>query len=126
MIASVSTLARSSGATSPVNFSNFCIIFPCHRDHRVNLNNNSLFPLCALWLLKFSNIHEMPGDSRGGRHRRAHEVRTTAGALASLEIAVRRRGAALARFEPVGVHGQTHRASRFTPFETGVRENSVQ
>ena len=47
-------------------------------------------------------------------------------ALAAFEIAVRRRRAALARLQPVGVHRQAHRAARLAPFEAGVAENLVQ
>jgi energy-coupling factor transporter ATP-binding protein EcfA2 len=48
------------------------------------------------------------------------------GALTPFEIAVRGRRAALARLQPVGVHRQTHRATRLTPLEAGGDENLVQ
>ena len=47
-------------------------------------------------------------------------------ALAALEIAVRGRGAALARRELVGVHRQAHRAARLAPFEAGGEEDLVE
>ena len=43
------------------------------------------------------HVGEVAGDRRGGGHRRADEVRAAARALAALEVAVRGRGAALAR-----------------------------
>ena len=47
-------------------------------------------------------------------------------ALAALEVAVGGRGAALARLEPVGVHGQAHGAARLAPLETGRDEYPVE
>jgi hypothetical protein len=47
-------------------------------------------------------------------------------ALAALEIAVRGRGAALARLELVGIHRQAHRAARLAPLEAGLAEDLVQ
>src|SRR3954471_5205248 len=49
-----------------------------------------------------------------------------AATLAALEVAVRGRGAALARLEPVGVHGQAHRAALDAPFEAGLEEDLVE
>src|SRR3972149_5958494 len=64
-------------------------------------------------------VRSKPGaDCRGGA--------PAAGARASREMGVGRRGAAFARFEPVGVHRQAHRTTRLTPFETGVCENFIQ
>src|SRR5215471_6560565 len=47
-------------------------------------------------------------------------------ALAALEIAVRGRGAALARRELVRVHGEAHRAARLAPLEAGLDEDLVE
>ena len=47
-------------------------------------------------------------------------------ALAALEVAVRRTGAALTRRQLVGVHAETHRAARLPPLEAGFEQNSVQ
>src|SRR5258707_5976970 len=69
MIWSVSTLARSSGATRPFS--------------KVNLSISS--PL--------ANVDEVPGDRGRRGHLRAHEVGPAAGALAALEIALRLRTA---------------------------------
>src|SRR5258708_3775416 len=102
MIWSVSTLARSSGATRPFSTVNLSISSPP------------------------ANVDEVPGDRRRRSHLRAHEVRPAAGALAALEIAVRSRSAALARLEPVCVHAQAHGAAGFAPLETGVLEDPVK
>ena len=53
-------------------------------------------------------------------------VRPGRTALPSLEVAVRRRRADLAPFEPVGVHRQAHRAAGAAPFEAGVAEHAVE
>src|SRR4051794_39131360 len=47
-------------------------------------------------------------------------------ALAAFEIAARRRGAALAGPELVGIHRKAHRATRFAPVEACLDENLVQ
>src|SRR5947209_3042315 len=57
------------------------------------------------------HIHEVPFHRRGGRHLGAHEVGTPARALTAFEVAVRGRGAALARGELVVVHAQAHGAA---------------
>jgi hypothetical protein len=66
------------------------------------------------------------GDGGGGGHRRADQMGAAAGTLAAFEIAVGGRGAALARGEAVGVHGQAHRAARLAPLEPGGGEDLVQ
>src|SRR5690349_3663920 len=53
-------------------------------------------------------------------------MRASALALASFEIAVRGRGAALARSEAIGIHPEAHRAARLAPLESGVEEDLVQ
>src|SRR5258707_9064615 len=68
----------------------------------------------------------MPRNRRGRRHRRTNQVRAAALALTPLEVAIRRAGASLARLEHVGIHRETHAASRLAPLETGFRENSVE
>ena len=64
-----------------------------------------------------AHIRERALDRSGGGHRRAHEVGTSAAALAAFEVAVRRAGAALAGGQLVGVHPQAHRAAGIAPFE---------
>src|ERR1700674_981834 len=105
MMASVSTLARSSGATRPVRTRNACIITT---------------------LSQPTHVDEMAGDARRGRHCRTDQMRASAGALAPLEVAVRRRRATLARLQPVVVHGQAHRASGLAPLETSGGENAIE
>src|SRR5712691_8153136 len=116
MIWSVSTLARSSGATSPFSVVNFSISVSSAQS---SSRSSSLS-------LPVSNVDEMPRDRGCCGHLRAHEMGPAAGTLPSLKIAVRGRGAALARLQVVGVHAQAHRASRFAPLETRVLENSVE
>src|SRR5207248_11678544 len=68
-----------------------------------------------------------PTGDRGcrGYHRR-DEVRTAARPLASLEVAVRRRRAAFAGRERVGVHAEAHRAAASTPLRPGSTEYVVE
>src|ERR1700761_4152135 len=68
----------------------------------------------------------MPFDGRSRSHRGAHEGGTAPGALTTFEITIRRGRATFARIQPVGVHGETHRATRFTPFETGIGKDLVE
>src|SRR6185436_21188564 len=103
MMASVSTLARSSGATRPFSTVNF-----------------------SMGLAPAPHVDEMAGDRRRGRHRRADEVRAPARALPPLEVAIRGGRAALAGLEAVGVHRQAHRAAGLAPFETRFAEHLVQ
>ena len=71
-----------------------------------------------------ADVDEVAVERRGGRHLRADEVRAAAAALAALEVAVRGRGAALARREDVGVHPEAHRAAREAPLEARVEEDA--
>src|SRR6266581_7451324 len=103
MIWSVSTLARSSGATRAFKMVNRSI---------------KSSPL--------ANVDEVPCDRRRCGHLRAHEVGPAARALPPFEIAVRGRSAALARLEPVRVHAQAHGAARFAPLEAGILEDPVK
>src|ERR1700682_4323977 len=105
MMASGTTLLRSSGATDPVMTRKGCMI-------------------CVL--AQPTHVDEMAGDARRGRHCRTDQMRASAGALAALEVAGRRRRAALAGLEPVIVHRQAHRASGLAPLETGGRENAIE
>src|SRR6266545_3837532 len=106
MIWSVSTLARSSGATSPFKTVN--------RDRVIRRSS----PL--------ANVDEVPGDRGRSSHLRAYEVGPAARALPALEIAVRGRSAPLARLEPIRVHTQAHGTARFPPLEPGVLEDPVK
>ena len=47
-------------------------------------------------------------------------------ALPALEVAVARGRAALARLEPVGVHGQAHAATRLAPLEARLDEDPIE
>src|SRR5207247_6784499 len=59
-------------------------------------------------------------------HGRAHEMRAGALALASLEVAVGRRGDALVLARRVAVHPDAHGAAGLAPLETGRREDLVE
>src|SRR5687767_5927943 len=53
-------------------------------------------------------------------------MRSSARSLPALKIPIRRRGAALAGSQLVGVHAQAHRAACGTPLEPGILENEVE
>src|ERR1700712_3428347 len=102
MIWSVSTLLRRNGTPMPV------------------------------WVVKASMSVQVlrrrqgPADGRRGGDQRGDQVGAAALALTALEVAVRRRRAALARGELVRVHSQAHRAARGPPLGTGVGEDLVE
>src|SRR5262245_52071083 len=94
---SVSTLARSIGATRPSCRTNFSISVAPH-------------------------VHEMTRDRGGSRHRRADEVGARARPLSPLEIAVGGGRDAIARRCEIVVHAEAHRATRLAPLEAGLGE----
>src|SRR5213594_1163423 len=53
-------------------------------------------------------------------------MRASTAALPALEIAVGRRGAALAGAQHVGIHAEAHRAAGVAPLEPGVPEHAVE
>src|SRR5262249_46833820 len=71
-------------------------------------------------------VDEMPRDRGRGGHRRRHQVGATLVALAALEIAVRGRGAALARCELVAMHGEPHGRGGLAPLEPRFDEDLVE
>ena len=77
-------------------------------------------------LFPLPHVDEMAGNRRGGGHGRRYQVGAALVALAALEIAVRGRGAALARIELVGIHRKAHRAAGLAPFEAGFDEDLVE
>src|ERR1700741_2705112 len=77
-------------------------------------------------LLVVAHVGQRALDGGGGSQRRAYQVSSSTAALPALEVAVRGRGAALAGFEPVGVHGETHRAALDAPFEARLDEDLVE
>src|SRR5262249_47543362 len=79
-------------------------------------------------LFKFpvADIREVPRDRSRGRHHRTDEMRAAATSLAPFEVSITRRRTTLARLKYVGVHTQTHRASRFAPLETRLVENAIE
>src|SRR3954462_1857196 len=106
MIWSVSTSSRSSTLTGP--------------------SMTVMGSMARVLLAPVADVDEVALDRRGGGHLRRDEVRAPAAALAALEVAVRRRRAALAWLENVGVHAQAHRAARAAPVEAGGREDLVE
>src|SRR3977135_2399641 len=73
--------------------------------------------------LQLAYIGDATAQGGRSRHRGAHQVSASSPSLASLEIAISRRGAPFSRREYIIVHRQAHRASRLTPFEAGVDQN---
>src|SRR5581483_11100451 len=53
-------------------------------------------------------------------------MRARAGALPAAEIAVSRRGAALAGRDEIAVDADAHRAAGVGPFEAGIAEDAVE
>src|SRR5271166_2605634 len=72
------------------------------------------------------HVDEPSGDRGRRRHGGRDQMGAALVALAALEIAVRGRGAALARRELVRVHGQAHRAPGLPPLEARGEEDLVQ
>src|SRR5262249_9158521 len=99
MMASVSTLGRSSGTTRPYKCANFSIVNAsviccCPTDSRG----------CSRLLksaLEVADVHEAAGDRRGRGHGWTYQMRSAPSALPALEVAIGSGRAALARLEPV-------------------------
>src|SRR5215204_6778686 len=72
------------------------------------------------------DVDETALDGGCGGHLGRDEVGAPAAALAPLEVAVRRGGAALARAQDVRVHAQAHRAAGRAPVEPGRGEDVVE
>ena len=98
-------------STKPVNDCEGCEVFFRHA-----------FAPCAK--SESTDVDEVSGDRGRRRHCGTHQMRAAARALPALEIAVRRRRAALARLELVVVHREAHRASGLAPFEARRRGKS--
>src|SRR3954453_5448348 len=98
MIWSVSTSTRSSGATSPV-----CLV-------KGSIVRSAPIP----------HVHEVTRDGGRGGHGCTPQVGAAAFTLATLEISVRRAGAALAWLQDVWIHAQAHAAACLAPLEPGV------
>src|ERR1700751_6483993 len=96
MTLSVSMLAIGIGAATAVSMVNLSIVppvqpppqpFPAQARERVGVGNASP---------QLPHIRQPSGHRGSGGHRRRYQMRAAARALATLEIAVRRAGAALA------------------------------
>src|SRR5690606_2579513 len=103
MMASVSTLAASSGTTRPVCWVNFSAMI--------------------VSLFQAANIGEMAGDCRSGGHCRADQMGTPTTALTAFKVTVTGRGTTLAGVQAVVVHGRTHGAARQAPLAASVDHN---
>src|SRR5438874_1218977 len=75
---------------------------------------------------KSTHVDEMTRDGSGRRHRRTDQMGAPTRTLATLEIAIRRGCAALARTEPIVVHAQAHRTARLAPFKTRGDEHAIE
>src|SRR6185503_174935 len=105
MILSVSMFASSSGAATAVTLVNGCISCSLHQ---------------------LAHVGQLARNRCRRDHRRTHQMRARALALAALEVAVRRRGAALAGRYRVAVHRCAARAARRAPVETRRDKNLVE
>src|SRR5205807_3125592 len=76
--------------------------------------------------LQVADIYKMTGDGGGRGHRGTDEMSTSAASLAALKIAIAGRGTAFAFAKPITIHGNTHAAACFTPFETSLAEDICQ
>ena len=72
-------------------------------------------------VVEVGGARQRAADRGGGCDERADEVGAAALALATLEVAVGRRRAALPRGEGVGVHAEAHRAAGKAPLGAGLR-----
>src|SRR6476619_2021275 len=98
MIWSVSTLLRRSGTAVPV-----CTV--------IGSTSAPLLDAGPDQGRQVGGRRQGAADGGRGRDERRHQVGAAALALAALEVAVGRRGAALARSQLVGVHAQAHPAT---------------
>src|SRR5215467_10735839 len=108
--ASAGATTRPNVATAPIIFAGRRVAFvigilPCPKADRIR----------SSILQQFADVRQAAGDGGGGGHGRAHQVRTAAATLASLEVAVGGGGATLAGLQLVGIHGEAHGAARLAP-----------
>src|SRR5690242_14858459 len=73
-----------------------------------------------------SHVREVSFDRRSRSHHRTHKVRAAAASLASLEVAITRRGATLTRLQNIGVHPQAHRTSSLAPLKPRLVKNPIE
>src|SRR5690554_1529305 len=75
---------------------------------------------------QLTNINKMARHGCRRRHRRAHQVGTPTKALTALKVPIGRGRTMLALPQLIGVHRQTHRATRITPFQARLDKDLVQ
>ena len=73
-----------------------------------------------------TNIDKVSLDGGRDGHSRRDEMRASARSLSPFEIPIAGRGAALARFQHIGVHCETHTAAGLPPLKSGFSENLVE
>src|SRR5436305_2502043 len=84
------------------------------------------FVLATSWdpvLLNIANIYEVAGNSGRRSHCRADQMCASTTSLAALEITIARRGAALALFQGIAIHSDTHATAGLAPFKASLTEN---
>src|SRR5271155_3098257 len=72
---------------------------------------------------QIARVRQSAYDGGGGGHRGRHQMGARTRSLSSLEIAIGRRGAALACGHGIAVHRHTHRAPGIDPLETRILED---
>src|SRR6201993_4706772 len=102
LIWSVSTVTRSSGATSPL----------CTRNGFMIEMSFVTANRARLLKLPLAYIREVPRDRRRRRHHRTHQMCPATAPLPALEISIARGGTAFARLQDVGIHSQAHGRAR--------------
>src|SRR5215212_1339037 len=129
MIWSVSTSLRSSTEIGPAIFEIGSIGLPLTGiQPAVVMASTGIRPPGpgGFAALPLADVDEVALDRRRGGHLRRDEVSAAAAPLAALEVAVRGRGAALARPQDVRIHPQAHRAAGAAPLEAGGLEDVAQ
>src|SRR5215217_866434 len=134
MIWSVSTSARSSTLTGPAmtRTGSMSVASAGRPDPRIRrsclasrVTTACGFATSRRAVVPGPDVDEVARDRGRRGHLGRHEVRAPAAALAALEVAVRRRRAALAGREDVRVHPEAHRAAGGAPVEPGGGEDAV-
>src|SRR5215475_2942056 len=115
MIWSVSTLLPRNGTARPVWTVNCCIWL-------VLLLSSTRICGLAGHRRQLSWTSEAAGDCRRSSDVGRDQMSTTPRALPPLEVAVRRRGAALTRCQLIRIHTKAHRAAGEAPVRTCVDE----
>src|ERR1044072_7984146 len=89
---------------------------------------SSAFYLHKSALPKFpiAHVREVSLDRRCRSHHRTDEMRAAAAALASLEVAITRRRAALTGLQNISIHPEAHRTPSLTPLKSRLVKNPIE